>query len=186
MKRTILFLTLATCFLWSCDNNDEPTAEESSVLILMVDYNSNTFQAGATLFTPKVDLTFSELPVTADIQEPTNDLNGSVSLTLTPTSLQIFNAEISETGDAIVFAPSFVGAGNFFMLVDELPFPSALVVDDIEGPYTEPFETTWDAISKLNIVDLYRQNDALFGRYLYKPSETITDNWKWIIMIYNQ
>lgn len=187
MKKTLLLATLMASILFGCSfSDDESTPEESSIVILLIDYTTNTFQAGAALFTPKVDFEFTELPITTDITEPTMDLNGSVSLTLSSTNEQIFNGALSDEGDADIFTPAFVGPGSFFTLVDELPFPTTLDIEDIDGPYQESFETTWEAIDKLNIVEVFRTEGALFGRYLYKPSEDVGENWKWVIVMYNQ
>lgn len=187
MKKTLLLAILFTCMLFSCGlPDDESNPEQSTVIILLIDYTTNTFQAGASLFTPVVDFEFTELPVAADITEPTADLNGSVSLVLTPTGEQIFSGELSEEGIANVFAPTFIGPQSFLTLVDVLPFPTSLLVEDIDGPYQESFETAWETIGKLNIVDLFRADGALFGRYLYKPSEDVSENWQWVIVMYNQ
>lgn len=186
MKKTLLLLVLFTSFLFSCDTPEDDSPEQSSIVILLIDYTTNTFQGGASVFTPKVDFAFTELPVTTDITEPTNDLNGSVSLILSSTNEQIFNGALSDEGNADIFTPSILSPSSFFTLVDELPYPASLTVDDVDGPYQESFETTWEAIDKLNIVDVFRGDGALFGRYLYKPSEDVTENWKWLVIMYNQ
>lgn len=187
MKKTLLLAILLTCMLFSgCFPDDEPSPVQSAVVVFLIDYTTNTLESGSSTFSPSVDVVFTELPVTSDITEPTADLDGSVSLILTPTGEQIFNAGLSPEGDVDIFAPGFIASENFLMLSEELPYPSSLVVKDIDGPYQVPFETTWEAINRVNLVDLFRLDGALFGRFLYKPSEEVSENWKWVVIMYNQ
>lgn len=179
----IAFIIISTC---SCGTSEDGPQEQSSIVVYLVDFTSNEFEAGTTMNINKLDFDFSDLPVTADIEEPNGGLDGAVSINFTPTNVQLFNAELSEEGNSRIFAPSFLSPSEFFRLDDPVAFPSQLQIEDIEGPYNEPFQTVWEAIDDLAITKIFLDEEALFGRFLYKSSENVPEQWKWVIILYNQ
>ncbi len=186
MKRLIFVsLLFIVALLTACDSNDDTPNEQGTVAVFIVDYTSNELQSGSTLNVAKVVNAPSQLPVSASITQPRNDLNGSVSLLLTSTGDQLFDGELSDEGTARIFAPNQrLAPSDFFQLETPIPFPTQLNLLDIEGPYSTPFSTTWEAIDDINLIQIFLNEGGLMGRYLYQPSPNISSEWKWIIIQY--
>lgn len=186
MKRNLFLLLSLLLIISACGTSDEPEAETSTLAIFLVDYSDNSLEGAATVTVAKVPLNFTELPLTTVISEPNNGLDGSARVTFTPTGDLLFDGEISEEGNSRVFAPQFIDESNFAMLDQPLSLPNNLVIEDIEGPYNEPFQPIWEAIDEFSIVEVFLNQGGLFGRFLYQPSEAVPNEWKWVVIILNQ
>ncbi len=186
MKRaTILPLLFIIALLTGCDPTDDTPSEQGTVAVFIVDYTTNELESGSTLNVAKVINAPSQLPISASITQPRNDLNGSVSLLLTSTGDQLFDGELSEEGTARIFAPNQrLAPSDFFQLETPIPFPTQINLLDIEGPYDTPFNTTWEAIDNLNLIQIFLNEEGLMGRYLYQSSPNVSSEWKWIIIQY--
>ncbi|MBO3700175.1 hypothetical protein [Roseivirga sp. E12] len=184
MKKVFLFTLISACLFTGCDATDDVSTEVGAVAMYIVDYSSNELQFGATLNVAKVSSTLTSLPVSASITQPTNDLNGAVSLVLNTTGDQLFDGELSEQGTSRIFTPVLLSPNDFFELESPVGYPSQLSVLDIEGPYNLSFETLWQAIDHLSLTQIFLNQGGLFGRYLYQPSPNVSEQWKWVIIMY--
>jgi len=184
MKKLFLSLFVSVTLLTGCDATDDVSTEVGAVAMYIIDYTSNELQFGATLNVAKVSSQVTTLPVSASLTQPTNDLNGAVSLVLNTTGDQLFDGELSEEGTSRIFAPVLLSPNDFFRLDNPVPFPNQLDVLDIEGPYNTSFETNWQAIDDLSLTQIFLDQGALFGRYLYQPSPNVSAQWKWVIILY--
>lgn len=185
MKKVFLFALISTCLFASCDATDDVPNEVGAVAMYIVDYTSNELQFGATLNVAKVSSTLTSLPVSASITQPTNDLKGAVSLVLNATGDQLFDGELSDEGTSRIFSPTLLSPDDFFMLNSPVAYPAQLAITEIEGPYDTPFQTLWEAFDDLSLTQIFLNEGALFGRYLYQPSPNVSDQWKWIVILYN-
>ncbi len=186
MKKTSFLITFFLVFLYGCDSLEEELQEQSSVVVYLIDYTDNKFESGITFSVAKASSDYRALPVSVNIEEPSGNTNGSVSLTYTPTNLELLHAELSENGDSQIFSPDLLTNSDFFQLDDPIVLPGTVSIEDIMGPYQENFENTWEAISNLSVTRIFLDSDVLIGRFLYRPSENAQEEWKWVVILYNQ
>ena len=182
-KSTLLCLT--ALLICACNTDDTPS-EKSQILLFVIDYETNEMQAGTTMEFEKISINFSEIPVDVDSDPPQNDLDGSVSLFYTATQDKIFEGVLNTEGRPQVLHPPLIPAEDFFEIENQIAFPSYTTIQNIDDNYSQSFNPTWEAINNLGITEIYIQEEALVGRYLYKPSENVSSNWKWIVLLYQQ
>ena len=182
-KRQLIGLLALVIF--GCSKVDEPK-EKSQMLLFIVDYKTEELQAGATLEFEKISIDYSNIPIDIDTDPPENDLDGSVSLYYDPTQEKIFEGILNTDGRPQVLHPPVIAPSDFYEIENSLSFPTYTSLQDIDGPYSEDFDDTWNAINNLGITEIFINNEAFIGRFLYKPSESVSDNWKWIILLYRQ
>lgn len=184
MKKILPLILLISLTILSCDATDDVNNDTGTVAVYIIDYTTGEFQSGATLSVNKAANTFTTIPVSASITQPVNDLDGSVSLALSSTGDQLFDGELSDEGTARIFAPALLSPALFFKLETPLEYPSEINTSEIEGPYDTSFETLWASFNDLSLTKVLLDQDAFFGHYLYQPSPDVSDQWKWVIMIY--
>lgn len=185
MKKVLLSTLVTVSLILGCNPIDDVPSDTGAVAVFIVDYTSNEFERGTSLIVEKVSSSLTQLPISSSINQPTSDLKGGVSLVLSSTGDQVFNGEISEEGISVIFAPALLDSSNFFRLDDSIDYPTELNLLDIEGPYDDSFETTWEAIDDLGLTKVFIDNGAFFGRYLYQASPNVSSEWKWVIILYN-
>lgn len=184
MKKVLLSILLTSCLILGCDATDDIPSETGIIAVYIVDYTSNEFERGSTISAEKVSSSLTQLPISSTINQPANGLNGGVSLVLTATGDQVFNGELSEEGNAAIFAPLLLSPSSFFQLDTPIDYPAQLSLNEIEGPYDIPFQTVWEAIDDLSLTKILLDNGAFFGRYLYQSSPDVSSEWKWVVIIY--
>lgn len=187
MKKSLLLIAITLCFC-SCNlGQDElPMAEVSIIGMFVVDATTNTFEGGANIVLEKAQSVVSELPVLVSTRVINGNSPGAVALTYSPIGLQFFDAELNQAGIPRFFKPDLIAPTEYGRVDDQFVSPNANSILDLEGPYDEPFQTTFEAINDLEVLDIFFRGNGLFGRYLYKPSEDVPENWKWIIVAYAQ
>ena len=181
MKK-ILLAVLMVGVLSACEVDDEP-AEQSQMVVYIIDYDSNDFQAGTVLNFAKVNIDYTEIEVDIDEDAPENGLDGAVSLIYEPTGDKIFEGSLNAEGNAEINFPGLTLGSEFYEIENSVATPS---VQDIGESYTNNFSRAWGSVDRLGLSEIFVDNDALVGRYLYRPSPTNDDNWKWVVLLLDQ
>jgi len=177
----VVCLTLS---ILSCDTEVEPTPQ-SQMALYIVDYNTNEFEAGTVLNLTKVDVSYTSLDIDIDEDPFENDKDGAISLIYDPTGEKIFEGALNPEGNASIDFPGFTIGDDFF----EIDNPVSINTNDIQDigeDYTEPVGPIWDAVDELGLTEIFVNSNALLGRFLYKPNDLNDENWKWIILLFDQ
>lgn len=182
MKRVLAALILGI-FTLSCTPENDPV-EQSQMVVYLVDYSTNEFQAGTVLNFNKLDIEYQELDIDIEEDPIENEIDGAISLLYDPTGDKIFEGTLTTSGDARVNFPSFTLGSEFFEIDNKVSL--SISVQDIGGPYNELVGPIWDAVDQLGLSEIFVDNDALIGRYLYKPNESVQSSWKWVILLFDQ
>lgn len=183
MKKVFILLSIAFAVL-SCSPEITPE-EESQMAVYVVDYGNNRFEAGTILNLTKVNIAFNsiEIDIISDPVEGEND--GAVSLFYEPTNEKIFEGSINLEGNASINFPGMTPGADFFEIDSPISLNSR-TIEDIGGPYNESITPVWGAIDQLGLTEIFLSNGAMIGRFLYKPAEDNSENWKWIILLFDQ
>lgn len=171
-------------FIASCATDPQPV-EESQLVVYVVDYGSNRFEAGTVLNFEKVNISFTSLEVDIDEDPIENGNDGAISLIYEPTGDKIFEGALTLEGNARINYPGMAAADGFFEIENRVTI-NLSGVEDIGGPYDEPFGPIWGAVDQLGLSEVFVNNNAMIGRFLYKPIESSNINWKWIILLFDQ
>jgi hypothetical protein len=161
---------------------------ENKVLMLKVDYTTNTFEGGKELAFANPSTTFT---VTNQYLPP-GDF-GSIQLNYSEINQQLFFGTIFWMGlGQISFPNDFLPASSFGIVntLVAIPFPSS-GFENVFNPNNQVFDynPVWNAIAYRGNVMQYRASNpnATIKIFLYTPSVGIGNpaEWKWIIMLKN-
>jgi len=183
MKRIFALLSLSFLAI-SCNPTVEPE-EESQMVVYLIDYGSNEFEAGTVLNFRKANVSFSTLDIDIDLDPIENGDAGAVSLIFDPTGDKIFEGSLNIEGSAAISFPGLTAGDSYFRIDNAVALPAA-GVQDIDGPYSESIGPIWNSIDQLGITEIFVNNDALLGRFLYRPNNSNTENWKWVFLLFDQ
>lgn len=184
MMKKILAALLFVFFVSSCETETEPV-EESQMVVYVVDYGSNRFEAGTVLNLEKVNISFTSLEIDVDEDPIENGEDGAISLIYEPTNDKVFEGSLNLEGNASINFPGMSAADGFFEIENRVNI-NITGVEDIGGPYDEAMGPIWGAVDQLGLSEIFVNNNAMIGRFLYKPSESTNVNWKWIILLFDQ
>ncbi len=159
---------------------------ENKVLMLKVDYTTNTFEGGKefTFATPTNTFTVTNQYV------PPSDF-GSIRLNYSEINQQLFFGTIIWMGSGSISYPTDFLPTSSFNIVNTLvaiPYPSS-GFENVFNPNNQVFDynPVWWAIAYREKVILYRASNpnATIKIFLYTPSVGIGNpaEWKWIIML---
>jgi len=191
MKKIVL-LALPLLMMAACNGDDTaPTNSEpltgNRVLMLKVDYNTNTFDGGKELTFDEVTSGFT---VTHDYQAP-GDF-GFIKLYYDELDTQIFYGEIHWMGlGQLHFPDAFEPAGSFeHAATNDYVWPQG-GFENVFNPSEQEYdyELPWIAVQSLIRVRQYLQANpqASVKIFLYTPSvgEGNPADWDWIIVLKN-
>lgn len=168
--------------LSACEIDDEPE-EQSQMIVYVIDYDSNEFQAGTVLNFTKVNINYTEIEVDIDEDAPENGLDGAVSLIYEPTNDKIFEGSLNTEGTPKINFPGLTAGSEFYEIENSVSTPA---VQDIGATYANNFSAAWGSVNQLGLTEIFIGNNSLVGRYLYKPSPSREENWKWVVLLLDQ
>ncbi|MFM7018562.1 hypothetical protein [Flavobacterium sp.] len=185
----LLFFALV-CIQVSCVSNSNTDSNTSltpnKVLLLKVDYETNTFEGGNETTFPSSTASFT---LTKQVIPP-GDF-GNIKLFYSELNYKLFDGDIIWMGDGqIHFPTSFLPANQYIFLNTLVPiadpvFENVYNPDNTNYNYSEIF----NAIRYLEIVNQYRASNpnATVKLFLYTPGVGVGDpsQWKWIFIIKN-
>lgn len=181
-------VALASC---TADDTAEPLVLDpvtgNKVLMLKVDYTTNTFEGGTELSFDAPNTTFT---IETEYQEP-GDF-GWIKLYYAEQEAKIFDGEIHWMGLGTLHYPeSFEPASSFeHVLTDDYVTPEA-GFENVFNPSEQVYDYTqpWSHVQGLVKVRQYLQTNptATVKLFLYTPSVGIGDpaDWDWIIILKN-
>ena len=194
MKKIISFLSLFI-LLTSCSTdllnqaNGTDLANQSGnnkVLLLKVDYTTNTFEGGKELTFDSTTTTFS-----TNYQYVTPSDFGSIKIFYTELNTQLFYGDIIWMGTGEIHFPTDFQPASSFEFVNTFAAIDLPPVENIFNPNNEIFDYTnpLNQVIYLSKVIEYRASNpnAYAKIFLYQPSVGIGDpaTWKWIIIFKN-
>jgi hypothetical protein len=187
MKYLLLFAVLFIQV--SCDSTPDNyviNQNPNKVMLLKVDYETNTFEGGNETVFPSSTATFT---VTNQVIPP-GDF-GNIKLFYSELNTKIFDGDIIWMGNGqIHFPTSFLSANQYNFINTLVPiadpvFENVYNPDNTNYNYSEIF----NAIRYLEIVNQYRASNpnATVKLFLYTPGVGVGDptQWKWIFIIKN-
>ena len=194
MKKIISLLSLFI-LLTSCSTdllnqaNGTDLANQSGnnkVLLLKVDYTTNTFEGGKELTFDSNTTTFS-----TNYQYVTPTDFGSIKIFYTELNTQLFYGDIIWMGTGEIHFPTDFQPASSFEFVNTFAAIDLPPVENIFNPNNEIFDYTnpLNQVIYLSKVIEYRASNpnASAKIFLYQPSVGIGDQatWKWIIIFKN-
>lgn len=194
MKKIISLLSLFI-LLTSCSTdllnqaNGTDLANQSGnnkVLLLKVDYTTNTFEGGKELTFDSNTTTFS-----TNYQYVTPADFGSIKIFYTELNTQLFYGDIIWMGTGEIHFPTDFQPASSFEFVNTFAAIDLPSVENIFNPNNEIFDYTnpLNQVIYLSKVIEYRASNpnASAKIFLYQPSVGIGDpaTWKWIIIFKN-
>lgn len=195
MKK-ILLLSLLGIFATACSDDDNnntipPDDGQNKVVLLQVDYLTNTFEGGKQLVFPAAtndDFTVSY------VYHPPGDF-GDIALTYQEVNMPLFAGTIIWSGTGARSFPDSIDAVTAFPTTGATvalpPNDDFRFIDYTGVDYAEPidFEPMWNAVDNLQIVAQYRAANpsAKIYMYLYTPSVGMGNpaEWDWYVIIKN-
>jgi hypothetical protein len=191
MKAKILTITMFILTLISCskDNDDTitPTANPNNVLVLKVDYNTNTFEGGKEL---SFSSTNSNMTVINQYVPPSDF--GSIKLIYQELNETLFDGTIVWNGlGQMNFPQNLLNANQFDrVLTADYVSPNA-GFENVFNPNNETFNYNpiWASVQSLVKVRQYliSNPNATVKIFLYTPSVGIGNpaEWDWIVILKN-
>lgn len=188
MKKITFFLVLA--LLLSCDSDNESNDETNKVVLLKIDFLTNTFEGGKE-FEFSLSSSFS---ISSTYQSP-GDF-GDIQLYYDELNEKIFDGTIHWMGLGEMTYPTEIDIPNTFSTIDdELALPNVnkfntVMYDEFAYyPDTIKYENIWNSINNLEIVSSYRHSnpEGEIHLFLYTPSvgEGNPADWDWFIFMNN-
>ncbi|GGK49839.1 MULTISPECIES: hypothetical protein [Flavobacteriaceae] len=188
MKQLSLILILSVLFI-SCDkNNDDKDVGSNNVVLLKVDYLTNTFEGGKVLkFSESTSFTIS-----SKYNSP-GDF-GSVALYYEELNKKLFEGTIIWMGLGEMSYPSSMDLPAHFSKTDTnvtLPdtemFKRIMYTENAYYPDSINYESLWNAINNLRIVSSCRNSNPheKVQLFLYTPSLGVGDpaDWDWFVIL---
>lgn len=195
MNRNYSLLNLVTLMgliiltITSCDkkvNSNNPTSNNSTVLLLKVDYTTNIFMGAKEIVLPTDSPSFN---ITSQYVSPADF--GSIKLTYKEINQTIFNASIIWMGDGVMsFPASFDSSSNFsYVTLNDTINPVA-GFKDVFNPMNTSYDyyQVWYSVQRLTKVRQFLQNttaNSAVKLFLYTPGVGSGDptKWYWVIFL---
>ena len=187
MKKIAFFLSLVALLSVSCDNDEQDKQDSyvSSVLMLTVDYTTNTFTGGKELLFSKKSENFT---ISYEYAPP-GDF-GHIKLFYEEINEMLFYGTIIWMGlGRMEFPQNFLNANKFETVTTK---DYVIPKNDFEDVFPQ-FETTfdyeliWNKVERLVKVREYlRSNpEQVVKMFLYTPSVGVgnPEDWYWIIFL---
>lgn len=182
-----LIIVLASCIGSEDDLANTNPVQDNKVLLLKIDYTTNTFEGGK-------EFTFSDTTATFNIQvehqQPADF--GGIQLYYKELDAKLFDGTIVWNGTgAISYPESFEPASSFeVVLTNDYVYPTE-GFENVFNPNNETYDyqTVWSAAQSLVKTReyLFSNPDAKARIFLYTPSVGIgnPEEWDWIIVLKN-
>jgi hypothetical protein len=187
MKKNIFFIVTFFCLFFSCSKEDDGSATTNKVLMLKVDYLTNTFEGGIETGYPAKTATFT----TSNQYKPPSDF-GNLKIKYQELDEILFDGDIIWAGKGKINLPQNILPANQFTSVTTADVVNPVAgFEDIFNPYNQAWNYTpvWLAIQKLTKVREYvnANPNATVKLFLYTPSVGFGDpaDWDWIIFMKN-
>ena len=168
--------------LLGCTKNDH-----SNILLLRVDYITNTFEGGHEQILSSGITDSDTIPIIVDY-DPPGDF-GNIKLIYRPTYETIFDGSIIWMGTGQISYPrSFIDPNKYITLTDQLDFPDLSQVQTLSYTYTNDqsdYFEIWESINNLAIVKEYLNSNKKIIYFLYTPSvgEGDPNTWDWFVIL---
>lgn len=202
MMRNLLFLILICTISLACKKvekqedfgvcgvtNDSPRSNQTSIVMLKVDFTTHSFEGGTELVFP-----FSPTFNIATTYQSPGDF-GSVQLYYAEHDQRIFDGSIIWMGKGeMTYPDSLASASNFqtdtcntVALPDSSAFSKVMYSDHAYYPDTIQYDSIWSAVSNLRVVsNLFKSpTPPIVHLFLYTPSVGAGDprDWDWYILL---
>ena len=185
MKTKILLLTLMSLLIVSCKSDFIEEVDTNNVLMLKVDYLTNSFEGGTEFHFPKQTDHFT---IINEYVQP-NDF-GSVKLIYKELNEPVFEGTIHWMGLGKMTFPESLQPANAFKPVNtfDLVYPTN-GFENVFNPNNQKYEyeNVWLSVQGLVKVRAYLQaNPAQQVKlFLYTPSVGVGDpaDWYWIVYL---
>ena len=189
MKLTASII-LSTILLVACsdDKNNDNVKVSKMMMVLKVDYTTNTFQGGTQIELAAYDNLSDSIPLQVNYIEPAD--YGSLSVYYEPTNGLLFNGSIILDSLGQVSYPASIFPAVDFTVLDEAMEPIdesmfQLVHYELEGTPID-YGAIWESVSNLQNVNFYRLSNASskIGLFLYAPNTETGDQseWSWYLI----
>ena len=191
MKKILFILFIFVSLFSSCSEENAPTEETQNepnkVLLLKVDYLTNTFQGGKeTTYTENSNsFTISHQSV------PATDF-GNIKLKYDEINQILFDGDIIWMGLGQIHHPQNMLAANQFQIVltDDIIFPATSFNHILpQSNLSNDYNQVWMAVQNLVKVREYLISNptGVVHLYLYTPSVGVGNpaDWKWIVLMKN-
>lgn len=188
-RKTILIL-LPFLFLFSCLKENLDPVNLKKVVMFQVDYKTYKFEGGKEFAYFENDTSTVNLPLNADYTPASPEGR----LTVRYTSDTIFDGTIVWQGSGVKKYPVNIDNQIHYLRLDnKLSKPDdsrfQLAFYDL-GLEPVKYDSIWNAISKLQMVNRYQMANATakIGLFLYRPTDGVSTNpgnWKWYVVMKN-
>lgn len=184
--KTFIALSLVVLICHSCSNNDDFTITDNSnkVLLLKVDYETNTFEGGKEF---EFNTPANGMTLTTEYLTPADF--GSIKLSYQEISETIFMGTIEWNGLGQMNYPSTLLLANQFESVSTTDVVYPIGFENVFNPNNTTYEynSVWIAVQKLVKVRQYliSNPNATVKIFLYTPSVGYGNpaDWDWIIFM---
>jgi hypothetical protein len=185
MKKIILIIFLIASTTGCIFDKIADPPESNNVLMLKVDFQTNTFEGGKELTFTKESETFT----ITNVYNPPGDF-GNLKLVYSEINETLFYGTIIWMGKGeMTFPENLLTADKFdYVATDDYVIPSA-GFENVFNPYekTYDYNKVWSSVQALVKVRQYlRSNpDATVKLFLYTPSVGMGNpaDWDWIIFL---
>ena len=197
MNKSFLYIITLSILITSCSKNDTLThgdpipSDNNKMLLLKIDYNTLVFEEGIELNFNSLGM-YDSIPLDVQINEP-GDF-GDITILHSPTSDSVFFGTVIWAGLGERMFPETMSPASIFIsspVLAPTALPENYTVKLINSSTSEElelidFESIWDAISHLESVENYAQNDIHLALLKYTPSVGVgnPEEWDWYLMIY--
>ncbi|MFT4661389.1 MAG: hypothetical protein ACI8XB_001666 [Patiriisocius sp.] len=198
MNKSFLYLIALSIVLISCSkenqlNDVDPiiVSDNNKMLMLKIDYTTLVFEEGIEFNFNSLG-SYDSIPLSVLINEP-GDF-GDITILHSPTADSIFFGTVIWSGLGERIFPETMSPATSFVsspLLGPAPLPENFTLNMINSSNSEDleiidFESTWGAISNLESVANYVQNEVHLALLKYTPGVGIGDpeEWDWYLMIY--
>ena len=191
MKKSLFILFIFLTIFSSCSEENAPVEatsnEPNKVLLLKVDYLTNTFQGGKETIYSENSNTFT---ISHQIVAPVDF--GNIKLKFDEINQIIFDGDIIWMGLGQIHYPQNMLAANQFdaVLTADVVFPNTSFNHILPQPNLgNNYNQVWMAVQNLVKVRQYLISNptGVVHLYLYTPSVGVGNpaDWKWIILMKN-
>ena len=185
---TFIALSLVVLLCQSCADNDAVTTTDNSnkVLLLKVDYETNTFEGGKEF---EFNTPANQMTLTTEYVTPADF--GSIKLMYQELDVSLFDGTIVWNGLGQMNYPNNLLPANQFESVNTTDFVYPIGYDNVFNPNNTIYEynPVWISVQKLIKVRQYliSNPNATVKIFLYTPSVGYGNpaDWDWIIFMKN-